>query len=59
VNAGGSFIEQGLQQINVRSVGLVRDVKDIEQTVIKDGFLTPSQICSGTYAALCTKYGVK
>ena len=32
---------------------------NIEQTVIKDGFLTPSQICTGTYAALCTKYGVK
>jgi cobalt-zinc-cadmium resistance protein CzcA len=34
VNAGGSFIEAGLQQINVRSVGLVRDVRDIENTVI-------------------------
>ena len=35
VNAGGSFIEAGLQQINVRAVGLVTDVKDIENTVIK------------------------
>src|SRR6516164_167239 len=26
-NAGGSFIEAGLQQINVREVGLVRDVR--------------------------------
>src|SRR5262249_45460040 len=34
-NAGGSFIEQGAQQINVRAVGLVRDVRDIEKTVIK------------------------
>ena len=25
-NAGGSFIEQGAQQINVRAVGLVNDV---------------------------------
>jgi len=33
-NAGGSFIEAGLQQINVREVGLVRDVHDIENTVI-------------------------
>ncbi len=32
---------------------------NIEQTVIKDGFLTPAQICTGTYASLCTKYGVK
>jgi cobalt-zinc-cadmium resistance protein CzcA len=35
VNAGGSFIEQGLQQVNVRAVGLLRTVKDIEDTVIK------------------------
>ena len=35
VNAGGSFIEAGLQQINVRAVGLVRNVRDIEDTVIK------------------------
>ncbi|MGA8220170.1 MAG: CusA/CzcA family heavy metal efflux RND transporter [Candidatus Acidiferrales bacterium] len=34
-NAGGSFIEQGAQQINVRAVGLVRNVADIENTVIK------------------------
>ena len=35
VNAGGSFIEQGLQQVNVRAIGLVRTVRDIEETVIK------------------------
>jgi cobalt-zinc-cadmium resistance protein CzcA len=34
-NAGGSFIEQGAQQINVRAVGLIEDVSDIEKTVIK------------------------
>src|ERR1700728_1130854 len=33
-NAGGSFVEAGLQQINVQEVGLVRTVKDIEDTVI-------------------------
>jgi len=33
-NAGGSFIEAGLQQINVRAVGLFTSVKDIEQTVL-------------------------
>src|SRR5262249_20039455 len=35
VNAGGSFVEAGLQQINVRAVGLVRTVRDIEDTVVK------------------------
>src|ERR1700723_225795 len=29
-NAGGSFLEEGLQQVNVREVGLVRNVTDIE-----------------------------
>jgi cobalt-zinc-cadmium resistance protein CzcA len=34
-NAGGSFIEQGSQQINVRAVGLVTDIRDIEKTILK------------------------
>src|SRR5271154_5787162 len=33
-NAGGSFIEAGLQQLNIRQVGLVRNVHDIENTVL-------------------------
>jgi len=33
-NAGGSFIQEGLQEINVREVGQVDHVHDIEQTVI-------------------------
>src|SRR5277367_4284231 len=33
-NAGGSFIEEGSQQINVREVGLVDNTHDIENTVI-------------------------
>jgi cobalt-zinc-cadmium resistance protein CzcA len=33
-NAGGSFIEAGQQQINLREVGLVRNVRDIENTVL-------------------------
>jgi heavy metal efflux system protein len=33
-NAGGSFIETGQQQINIREVGLVRNVGDIENTVL-------------------------
>jgi cobalt-zinc-cadmium resistance protein CzcA len=34
-NGGGSFIEQGAQQINVQSVGLFSSVQDIENTVVK------------------------
>ena len=33
-NAGGSFVESGLQQINVRVVGLYSSVADIENTAI-------------------------
>jgi cobalt-zinc-cadmium resistance protein CzcA len=33
-NAGGSFVEEGLQQINIREVGLFTNVSDIENTVI-------------------------
>jgi cobalt-zinc-cadmium resistance protein CzcA len=34
VNAGGSFIEAGSQQLNVRALGLFRSVQDIENTVL-------------------------
>src|SRR5580658_5198013 len=43
-NAGGSFIQEGLQQINVRSVGLVDRVHDIEQTVIVTKNGTPLRV---------------
>src|ERR1700729_467872 len=35
INAGGSFIEQGQQQVNVREVGLYRSVQDIQNTLLK------------------------
>jgi heavy metal efflux system protein len=35
INAGGSFVEIGLQQMNVRTLGLFSNVHDIEQTVLK------------------------
>ena len=35
VNAGGSFIEQGEQQINVQEIGLFTNTDDIAQTVLK------------------------
>src|SRR3984957_19505151 len=34
-NGGGSFIEQGSQQVNVQSLGLYNSVEDIENTVVK------------------------
>jgi cobalt-zinc-cadmium resistance protein CzcA len=44
VNAGGSFVEAGLQQINVRAVGLARNVRDIENTVVKTVNGTPIRV---------------
>ncbi len=43
-NAGGSFIQEGLQQINVREVGLVDRSQDIAQTVILTKNGTPLRI---------------
>src|SRR6202045_378599 len=34
INAGGSFIEAGLQQVNIREVGLVRNGRDVENIVL-------------------------
>jgi heavy metal efflux system protein len=43
-NAGGSFIQEGSQQINVREVGLVGHIHDIEQTVLFTKNGTPLKI---------------
>jgi cobalt-zinc-cadmium resistance protein CzcA len=43
-NAGGSFVEVGLQQVNVRVVGLMRNVDDIRRTVIKTQNGTPVRV---------------
>jgi heavy metal efflux system protein len=44
VNAGGSFLEAGLQQINVRALGLFTNVADIGQTVIRAQNGTPIHV---------------
>ena len=44
VNAGGSFLEAGLQQINIREVGLVGNVHDIENTVLTTKSGTPLRV---------------
>ncbi len=43
-NAGGSFIQEGLQQINVRSVGLVDRSQDIAETVVLTKNGTPLHV---------------
>jgi len=44
VNGGGSFVEAGLQQVHVRTVGLVQNVDDIRKIVIKTQNGTPLRI---------------
>src|ERR1700736_166994 len=44
INGGGSFIEAGLQQVDVREVGMVSNVRDIADTVIKTQHGTPLHI---------------
>jgi len=43
-NAGGSFIEAGLQEVNVRAVGLFEHSADIARTVLKTSSGTPVRI---------------
>jgi cobalt-zinc-cadmium resistance protein CzcA len=44
VNAGGSFIEQGQQAINIRAVGLMTNTSDIGATVLKVQNGTPVHV---------------
>src|SRR5450631_1114535 len=44
INAGGSFVEVGLQQMNVRTLGLFSKVSDIEQTVLTTKSGTPLRV---------------
>ena len=44
VNAGGSFIERGEQEINVRAVGLVQTTQDIGAIVLKAQNGTPVRV---------------
>jgi cobalt-zinc-cadmium resistance protein CzcA len=44
VNAGGSFVEEGSQQLNVRALGLYRNVQDIENTVLTTSNGSPVRV---------------
>ncbi|HXP89009.1 MAG TPA: CusA/CzcA family heavy metal efflux RND transporter [Bryobacteraceae bacterium] len=44
INAGGSFVEVGLQQMNVRALGLYNTVHDIEQTMLTTKSGTPLRV---------------
>ena len=44
INAGGSFVEVGLQQMNVRALGLFNTTHDIEQTMLTTKTGTPLRV---------------
>jgi cobalt-zinc-cadmium resistance protein CzcA len=44
VNAGGSFLEHGQQQFNIRALGLMRNTDDIGATVLKTQNGTPVRV---------------
>src|SRR5246500_55710 len=44
INAGGSFVEAGQQQMNVRAIGLFKNVQDIDQTVLTTKSGTPLRV---------------
>jgi cobalt-zinc-cadmium resistance protein CzcA len=44
INAGGSFIESGMQQVNVRALGLFHSTQDIGNTVVTTQSGTPVRI---------------
>ncbi len=44
INGGGNFLESGLQQMNVRTIGLFQNVQDIERTVLTTKAGTPLRV---------------
>ena len=44
INGGGNFVETGLQQMNVRTLGLFNTVKDIERTLLTTKSGTPLRV---------------
>jgi len=44
INGGGNFVESGLQQMNVRTIGLFRNVQDIRQTLLTTKSGTPLRV---------------
>jgi D-xylose transport system substrate-binding protein len=52
-------VDNGSAQVPSVLLSPIAVTKDnIKDTVIKDGFLTPAEICTGPYADACTKAGI-
>ena len=55
INAGGSFVEEGMQQMNVRALGLFSNVHDIEETVLKTQSGTARRVKDIAIVTQCPK----
>jgi D-xylose transport system substrate-binding protein len=52
-------VDNGSEQVPSVLLSPIAVTKDnIKDTVIKDGFLTPAEICTGPYASACAKAGI-
>jgi D-xylose transport system substrate-binding protein len=52
-------VDNGSEQVpSVLLSPIAVTTDNIKDTVIKDGFLTPAEICTGPYAAACSKAGI-
>ena len=53
-------VDNGSKQVDSVLLSPIAVTKDnIEDTVIKDGFLTVDEICTGKYAAACKEAGLQ
>jgi D-xylose transport system substrate-binding protein len=53
-------VDNGAKQVPSKLLDTVAITKDnIQDTVVKDGFLKASQICTGRYQAACTEAGIE
>jgi D-xylose transport system substrate-binding protein len=56
---GKDQVDNGLKQVPSVLLSPISVTKDnIKDTVIKDGFLTPSEICTGPYKEMCSEAGI-
>jgi D-xylose transport system substrate-binding protein len=58
VNGQVKDIDTGVEVPSILETPEWVTANTIQSTVVKDGFVPASQICAGTFAADCTKYGI-
>ena len=57
VNAEIDNGQEKVPSVLLKPVAVTKD--NIKDTIVKDGFWTADQICTGAYAKACTEAGIK